>query len=229
MKPPVTELLKSLARDSRILLLGGLAVIAHGLERATKDADAWLEPLKDVGAWANRVARLLRDFPACELQRLGTWDFFPDHLLPDVIEQDRVVRIVGADRPLDLFRQPHMLTCEDFDLVWEAATPLDHGIRLPDEVDLLLTKEETGRDVDVTDISYLQAKAERRFAAVVTEGSLEEATRVFDRFLTRNLAVAALANPNPDVAEAALTHLKELASAGDPYADEFLKKQPRGS
>jgi hypothetical protein len=42
-----------IAADYRVILLGGLAVIAHGLSRSTMDADVWLEPMDSAGTWFN--------------------------------------------------------------------------------------------------------------------------------------------------------------------------------
>lgn len=39
------EFLTRLGDRSRVLLLGGLAVIAHGLSRTTEDADVWLDSM----------------------------------------------------------------------------------------------------------------------------------------------------------------------------------------
>lgn len=33
-----------LARKHRVVMLGGLAVIGHGLSRLTYDSDVWLDP-----------------------------------------------------------------------------------------------------------------------------------------------------------------------------------------
>ncbi len=36
------EFITALAADHRVLVIGGLAVIAHGFNRPTQDADVWL-------------------------------------------------------------------------------------------------------------------------------------------------------------------------------------------
>ena len=46
MATTVEKFLESLTENFRIILLGGLAVVAHGLPRTTKDADIWLEPVE---------------------------------------------------------------------------------------------------------------------------------------------------------------------------------------
>ena len=52
---------RELARRHRVMLLGGLAVIAHGLERKTKDVDIWLEPLADAPAWVGVIKAVLEE------------------------------------------------------------------------------------------------------------------------------------------------------------------------
>jgi len=39
------EFIRHLSREHRVVVIGGLAVIAHGLSRGTMDANVWLEPL----------------------------------------------------------------------------------------------------------------------------------------------------------------------------------------
>ena len=50
--PELDAFIRRLTGGHRVLLLGGLAVIAHGLARATKDADVWLDPLASAELWA---------------------------------------------------------------------------------------------------------------------------------------------------------------------------------
>ena len=68
---------------------------------------------------------------------------------------------MGASQPLDIFRDPNELEISEFDEVWNRATQLDDGTRVPDAIDLLVTKQATGRDKDMRDIAFLEAKAER--------------------------------------------------------------------
>lgn len=87
----------------------------------------------------------------------------PPALLPDLIQRDGVVRVIGASQPLDIFRDPNELDISEFDDVWNRAAALDDGTRVPDVIDLLFTKQATGRDKDMQDIAFLEAKAEREY------------------------------------------------------------------
>lgn len=44
------EVVALLAGERRTVLLGGMAVILHGLNRSTKDIDMWIDPIPDVDA-----------------------------------------------------------------------------------------------------------------------------------------------------------------------------------
>ena len=74
-----------------------------------------------------------------------------------------MVRVIGASQPLDIFRDPNELDISEFDDVWNRAAALDDGTRVPDVIDLLFTKQATGRDKDMQDIAFLEAKAEREY------------------------------------------------------------------
>ena len=71
-------------------------------------------------------------------------------------------------------------------------------------------------------ILFLQHKAEQRFATVIRSCGYSNAVEIFDRFLTRHVAEAALENPDEQVARLALAHLEELAAAGDPFAKDII-------
>jgi len=43
MPRKVEDIVARLAAEKRVVVMGALAVIAHGLLRATKDADVWLD------------------------------------------------------------------------------------------------------------------------------------------------------------------------------------------
>lgn len=40
------EFIQKLTRDRDVIVIGGLAIIAHGFNRPTKDVDVWLDPLE---------------------------------------------------------------------------------------------------------------------------------------------------------------------------------------
>ena len=43
-QPTTDRFIRQLAQAHRVLTLGGVAVIAHGLDRNTHDGDIWLDP-----------------------------------------------------------------------------------------------------------------------------------------------------------------------------------------
>jgi hypothetical protein len=51
-----------------------------------------------------------------------------------------------------------------------------------------------------------------------------EAAEIFSRYADHVTCKAALANPDPEVQQLALTVLKEFANAGDPFAVEILAR-----
>ena len=128
------------------------------------------------------------------------------------------------DRPLDIFRDPNELEIAEFDDVWNRAAALDDGTRVPDVIDLLVTKQATGRDKDMQDIAFLEAKAEREYLAKLPTASAEEASTMLARFLTPKVAETGLHHPEESVRHLSLGYLKELAEEGDPFARDILYK-----
>ena len=51
------EFISALTERHRVIVIGGLAVIAHGFNRPTKDADVWLDPMETPEAWAEAWRR----------------------------------------------------------------------------------------------------------------------------------------------------------------------------
>jgi hypothetical protein len=45
METSTDVFIRQLTRQHRVVVLGGLAVIAHGLSRSTYDGDVWLDPM----------------------------------------------------------------------------------------------------------------------------------------------------------------------------------------
>ena len=65
MEPPLTSaeaFTHALAARHRVVLLGGMAIISHGLNRKTKDVDIWLEPLPAAAEWAAVLNECLSSF-----------------------------------------------------------------------------------------------------------------------------------------------------------------------
>jgi hypothetical protein len=144
--------------DIRYLVVGGLAVNAHGYERFTQDLDLV------IGLEPRNVERALR-----ALMRIGYTPAIPispeDFANPDNraawhAEKSMFVLKMWSDAhrrtPIDIFiREPF-----DFELEWEHAVkfPLSEEVALPvlRYSTLLDMKREAGREKDLLDISALQ-------------------------------------------------------------------------
>jgi hypothetical protein len=221
------RLIHEIAASRRVLALGGLAVISHGLGRNTHDADIWVEPMESPEIWASVVGPLVYSTPSAKPVAIAVWEPIPEKNLAEVIARDGVFRINGLDRPIDIFRKPNELPIEEFESAWVRAKPLHDGTRLPDEIDLLMTKQLTGRDKDLMDITFLENKAEKRYLAELPATTEERAVEMLERFLTPKVAEAALAHPSETVRQRAMSFLRELAAEGDPFAADILKNLPR--
>ena len=209
----------------RVVTLGGIAVISHGLSRNTHDVDVWAEPLESPGHWATRLEGIL--FPSHSVFPIviGTWEPVAQGELESVIARDGVVRVAGLDRPLDIFRNPNELDIDEFDDVWDRATPLADGTRLPDVIDILVTKQDTGRDKDLQDIVFLEAKAEREYLKILPAADAAQAVRMLERFLTPRVVETAMDHPAEAVRSLAVRYLREMADDGNPFARDILIKR----
>lgn len=218
------EVVRRLADEFRVLTLGGLAVIATGFSRNTYDADIWVEPFASPEEWSNHLSPILYASGTAQPVAIGSWEKIGRGNLAGVIGRDGVIRVDGLERPLDVFRDPNQLAMEDFDEIWDRAQLQDDGTRLPDPIDLLVSKQETGRDKDRADIIFLEGKIEADYLARLPKVSADEAAHMLRRFLTPRVAEAALAHPGNGVGELARKFLHELAEEGDPYAAEILRR-----
>ena len=218
------EVIRCLAEEFRVLTLGGLAVIATGLSRNTYDADIWVEPFASPEEWSNHLSPILYASGTAQPVAIGSWEKIGRGNLAGVIGRDGVIRVSGLERPLDVFRDPNQLAMEDFDEIWDRAQLQDDGTRLPDPIDLLVSKQETGRDKDRADIIFLEGKIEADYLARLPKVSADEAARMLGRFLTPRVAEVALSHPDHGVGQLARNFLHELAEEGDPYAAEILRR-----
>lgn len=215
---------RELARRRRVMLVGGLAVIAHGLERKTKDVDIWLEPLTDTAAWAGVIAGVLDELRTGRFWSLQRNDvLLPEEVAADVTATG-AVRVTGFDREVDVFRKPNELSVMDFDRVWSLSSAFDDGVRLPHEVDILVTKLNTGRDRDEADVHFLEARVRRRFSERLSVCGLEEARSLLDRYVDPRVLEAALTNPKGEVRAHAVALLEQLEADGDPYSRDILRR-----
>lgn len=217
-------LTKNLATRHRVIMLGGLAVIGHGHPRPTYDADIWLDSNLSPDSWAEVAWQLTHHHPDLRFVSIGTWINISRAQLAEVILRDGVVRLMGSNQPLDLFREPNEIDAQSFDEVWSRARPLDDGTRLPDAVDLLLSKQDTGRDKDLQDIAFLEAKIEREYLDKLPQTDESAALLMLNRFLTPKVAEAALSHASANIRTLGLRFLQELAEEGNPFAAEILRK-----
>src|SRR5258708_22010525 len=118
MVRPVPPVARSVAECSRVLLLGGLAVIFHGLPRLTKDVDVWLDPGPTAEDWAARVNQSLGRFSGAYLWDLSRRERISAGELAECAAAAGVIRIGGIDGDLDVFRRPNNLPEDDFDAAW---------------------------------------------------------------------------------------------------------------
>ena len=102
--PTATDLIRFLASTHRVVVLGGLAVISHGLSRVTHDADCWLEPNLSTELWCEAVKKILIEWPRLRMVSIGDWSELPADELAGYIEDFGVVRILGATQPFDEMR-----------------------------------------------------------------------------------------------------------------------------
>jgi hypothetical protein len=151
------QFIRLLTQRHRVIVLGGLAVIGHGLSRATYDGDIWLEPMADADAWAEALAGATTTFGGLSLHRLPGWTEVTSNELAEAVGESRVIRILGLDCPLDVFRTPNEFDAEMFEAVHARGTRRSDGTVLPEPLDLIQSKMDTGRQKDLNDIAYLES------------------------------------------------------------------------
>jgi len=204
-----------LASRNRVLLLGGMAIIAHGLNRSTMDVDVWLEPFGTSLLWVERLLDAKRCFSQAHFYDLFNKTSIADKDAVVCIERDCVIRIAGLDRPVDLFRIPNNLEVGDFELCWQHSVISLGDVRVMDEVDLLVTKEDTSRDQDAADIAFLERRIRNRIVPFLLTCNATEADSVLARYADPEVCRAALANPSEEVRTLAGQVLGELMAGDD--------------
>ena len=222
MAIPVQRFIDQLTTDHRVIVVGGLAVIGHGFTRPTKDADVWLEPMESAREWAEAVETVCRSIPGTSTRRLPGWVNVTGAELADAIEETGIVRIHGLDSPLDIFRKPNEFESHFFDAVASRAKLNGDGTLLPEPLDLIQTKMNTGRDQDLKDIDYLESLVRAEYKERLPSATPSEARAMLERYSEWQVLQAALTNPSPEVRELAMTHLHEFAEAGDPFSQAIL-------
>lgn len=130
------------AHDVRFLVVGGYALAAHGLPRATGDFDAWvwIDPTN-----AARIVAALDDFG------FGSVGLRAD----DFLTPDFVVQLGFPPLRIDIITE---IDGVQFDLAWDRRIIVDAGgIALPviGRDDLIDNKRAAGRPQDLVDVARL--------------------------------------------------------------------------
>jgi hypothetical protein len=202
-----------------------LAVIAHGLSRATKDADVWLDPLSSADEWAAVLNGMVNGFPRVSIARLPHWTpLVSREEIAAAVRETGMVRVFGLECPLDIFRAPNEVGMEEFEGMWSRSIWREDGAHLLDPIDLLLTKEDTGRDRDFADQRFLESKIRSDYRTRLSGATLAEARALFARYTDHVVCEAALTNPDPAVQALGRETLRELAAQGDWFSREILAR-----
>lgn len=143
LDPDFAEFVDCLARhDVRYLVVGGYALAAHGLPRATGDLDVWVmvDPTN-----ADQVVRALRDFGFGELG-LTVDDFLVPH---------QVVQLGYPPYRIDILTAIDGVEFED---AWQRRTSVASGgieLHVIGRGDLITNKRASGRRRDLDDVDRL--------------------------------------------------------------------------
>ena len=217
------EFISALTEHHRVIVIGGLAVIAHGFNRPTKDADVWLDPMKTPEAWAEVLEETCGRFATLTMHTLPGWKRISGPEIAAAADEVGLVRILGLDCPMDVFRRPNEFEEDSFEEVFSRCSRNVDGTWLPDPLDLAISKDQTNRDKDIHDINFLEGLVRERWIKLLPAADLSEARSLFERFVDWRTCEAALANPDPGVRKLATSHLQELAAEGDPFSQAILE------
>ena len=220
------QFISALTENHDVIVIGGLAVIAHGFNRPTKDVDVWLDPLDSPTAWADCVEKICSSFPGLSVHTLPGWRSVAGQEIAEAAEEVGMVRVLGLDCPLDIFRRPNEFAADAFAEVLSRSTRNTDGTWLPDAIDLAISKDLTNRDKDAQDINFLESKVRSLWVARLPTADLAEATAMFDRFVDWRTCEVAINHPDFAVRELAMGYLREFAADGDPFSQALLANAP---
>jgi hypothetical protein len=223
MAIPVQQFIDKLTAGHRVVLLGGVAIIAHGRERHTYDADIWLDPMDSADEWARVVLAVCNEVPGTTIHRLPGWVEVSGGDVARAVEEIGMIRVLGLGEPLDIFRRPNEFDESAFGEVAGRAHQNKDGTLLPDPLDLLQSKLETNRDKDRDDILHLENLTRASYCKRLPAATPAEASAMLARYSEWQVLQAALENPSPEVRELAMSHLREFAAAGDPFSLAILE------
>jgi len=204
-------------------VIGGLAVIAHGRDRHTKDADLWLEPMASTSTWVEELESVLADFPEATFHRIPRWTEVRGLDIAEAVDEIGMIRIHGLGQPVDIFRKPNELEADAFDDIASRCHTNADGTLLIHPLDLIITKFFTGRKSDHEDITFLESVARKDYLEKLPSATPEEAEFMLGRYAEWQVLESALTNPSPAVQALATEMLKEFAEAGDPFSKDILE------
>ncbi len=216
------EFIAALTERHDVIVIGDLAVIAHGFNRPTKDADIWLDPMESASAWAEVVERVCGQFADLSIHTLPCWREISGYKIAEAADEVGMVRVNGLDCPLDILRRPNEFSAESFGEILSRCERNADGTWLPDPLDLAISKDLTNREKDGHDIRFLEAKVRSRWIGLLPTATCAEAEALLERFVDWQTCEAALQNPDVVVREMALGFLLEFAAEGDPFSQAIL-------
>ena len=193
------RLVRTLCKNNRVILLGGIAMLSHGFARFTRDVDIWLDPTAGIESWTKSLSSVASCFRKLKFVSARTKEEVNVSEIENLVEAEEMIRITGLDMDVVVFFRPNNLRVEDFDSVWERSSEKEKGLRVPDEIDLGLTKLGTERIQDRLDIEWLDAKIIPVLSKKLESCNLDEAEGVFSRITSLPLLASAMKNPNPVV------------------------------
>lgn len=154
------EFIQELTRNHDVIVIGGLAIIAHGFNRPTMDADVWLDPMESPMSWAETVQAVCDRFPNLTIHTLPGWRKVEGLDVANAAEEVGMVRILGLDCPLDVFRRPNEFPEDSFAEVLSRCSRNNDGTWLPDAIDLAITKDLTNREKMTTTSAFWNPRFE---------------------------------------------------------------------
>ncbi len=218
------DFLQQLSAQKRVLLLGRAATAAHGGGFVPRDYEVWLEPMNDEATWAHFLHHFVHGFLHVRLCSSACAEALTVEAVTGLVAEGRPVCAMGFDVPILLHRQANEFRIDEFDRVWDDASPYAEGLRLPSLMDTFLNKINTRRHQDYEEMVWLEGKVRELFAERLPHCDEGEANHLLARYIDPESLRHALENPHAAVREMALTHLKRFADSGDPFSAQILEE-----
>jgi hypothetical protein len=179
--------------------------------------------MSSTAEWARVIEAVCQTLPGTTIHRLPGWLEVTGPEAAAAVDETGMVRILGLKCPLDIFRRPNEFTEHVFEEVASRASRSADGTLLPDPLDLIQSKFNTGRDKDLQDILHLESVVRADYKKRLPAATVAEAAAMLGRYSEWQVLLAALENPWPEVRELAMSHLREFAAAGDPFSLAILE------